>query len=62
MNNACHKNVSISGKIVITDWRKIRIVSPENFQGKIKANENAKNEIKKQKTEQSSSNSTIATL
>ncbi len=62
MNNTRNKNISISGKVVITDWRKTRIVSPENFQGKIKANENAKNEIKKQKTTQESNNSTTATL
>lgn len=62
MNNTHNKNVSISGKVVITDWRKTKIVSPENFQGKIKANENAKNEIKKQKNARVSNNSTTAAL
>lgn len=62
MNNTHKKNVFISGKTVITNWRKTRIISPENFQGKIKANENAKNEIKKQKTTQASSNSITTAL
>lgn len=62
MNNTRNKNVYISGKVVITDWRKTRIISPENFQGKIKANENAKNEIKKQKTTQVNNNLTTAAL
>ena len=44
-----NKDVSISGRVVITDWRRARIVSPENLQEKIEANEAAKKEIKKQK-------------
>ena len=44
-----NKKVSIGGKVVITDWREIKIVSPENLQEKIKANENAKKEVQKQK-------------
>lgn len=44
-----NKDVSISGKTVITDWKSVRIVSPENLQKRIKANEAAKKEIKKQK-------------
>ena len=43
-----NKRVSISGKVVITDWREVKIVSPENLQEKIKANENVKKEIQKQ--------------
>lgn len=43
-----NKKVSISGKIVITDWREVKIVSPENLQEKIKANENVKKEVQKQ--------------
>jgi len=43
-----NKKVSISGKVVITDWREVKIVSPENLQEKIKANENVKKEIQKQ--------------
>ena len=50
MNHSiANKNVSISGRVVITYWRQARIVSPENLQEKIKANETAKEEIKKQK-------------
>lgn len=50
MNYAiANKNVSIGGKSVITDWRQAKIVSPENLQEKIKANETAKKEIQKQK-------------
>jgi len=44
-----NKDVSISGKTVITDWRTIRIVSPENLQKRIKANDAARKEIRKQK-------------
>ncbi len=43
------KKVSISGKVIITDWRKVKVISPENLQEKIKANENVKREIQKQK-------------
>lgn len=43
------KKVSISGKAIITDWRKVKVISPENLQEKIKANENVKKEIQKQK-------------
>ena len=43
-----NKKVSISGKVVITDWREVKIVSPENLQEKIKANENVRKEIQKQ--------------
>lgn len=43
-----NKKVSISGKVVITDWREVKIVSPENLQEKIKANENVKKEVQKQ--------------
>ncbi len=43
-----NKKVSISGKVVITDWREVKIVSPENLQEKIKANENVKKEMQKQ--------------
>ena len=43
-----NKKVSIGGKAVITDWREVKIVSPENLQEKIKANENAKKEVQKQ--------------
>ena len=56
MNNTCNKNVYISGKTVITDWRKTRIISPENFQGRIEVNENAKNEISKQRSVQVNNN------
>ena len=43
------KKVSISGKVIITDWRKVKVISPENLQEKIKANEDVKKEIQKQK-------------
>ena len=44
-----NKDVSISGKSVITDWRTVKIVSPEDLQKRVKANDAAKKEIKKQK-------------
>lgn len=44
-----NKDVSIGGKGVITDWRQAKVVSPENLQEQIKANEEAKEEIEKQK-------------
>ena len=53
-----NKDVSISGKNVITDWRQAKVVSPENLQEKIEANEAAKKEIKKQKEVAPSSNNT----
>lgn len=43
------KNISIGGKVVITDWRHAKVVSPENLQKRIGANDGAKREIKKQK-------------
>lgn len=50
MNHSiANKDVSIGGKGVITDWREAKVVSPENLQEQIKANEEAKEEIKKQK-------------
>ena len=56
-----NKKVSISGKVVITDWREVKIVSPENLQEKIKANENVKKEIEKQDVAPTTS-SNIATV
>lgn len=44
-----NKEVSISGKSIITDWRQVKVVSPENLQEKIKANENGEQEIRNQK-------------
>jgi methyltransferase-like protein len=44
-----NKEVSISGKVVITDWKQIKVVSPENMQEKIKANENVEKEVQRQK-------------
>ncbi len=44
-----NKKVSISGKVIITDWRQAKVISPENLQEKIKANENVKKEIQEQK-------------
>jgi len=44
-----NKNVSIGGKNVIIEWRQAKVVSPENLQENIKANETAKKEIQKQK-------------
>lgn len=55
-----NKNVSIGGKSVITDWRQAKVVSPGNLQEKIKANEIAKEEIKRQREViPTSSNSTV---
>ena len=53
-----NKNVSIGGKNVITDWRQAKVVSPENLQKKIEANEAAKKEIKKQKEVTPTTNNT----
>ena len=53
-----NKKVSISGKVVITDWRQAKVISPENLQEKIKANETAKKEILKQKEVVPTSNNT----
>lgn len=44
-----NKDISISGKIVITDWRGAEIVPPENLQDSIKANEAAKEKVREQK-------------
>lgn len=54
-----NKNVSIGGKIVITDWRQAKVIPPENLQEKIKANETAKKEILKQKEVVPTSNNTV---
>ncbi len=56
------KNVSIDGRDVITDWRETRLVSPENLQEKVKANEDAKEEVKKQKEITPISSNSTATL
>ena len=56
--SVANKNVSIGGKTVITDWKQARIVSPENLQEKVKANETAKKEIQKQKEVVPTSNNT----
>lgn len=55
-----NKNVSIGGKAVITDWRQAKVVSPENLQEKIKANETAEKEIQKQKQVAPTSNKMTA--
>jgi hypothetical protein len=47
-NDLEDKSVYISGKVVITDWRKARIISSENIRDSIRVNEEAKNEVKKQ--------------
>lgn len=64
MNHSiANKNVSIGGKSVITDWRQAKIVSPENLQEKIRANETAKKEIQKQKeVVPTSTNTTIEVM
>ncbi|MFH1325938.1 MAG: hypothetical protein ABIH48_00525 [Candidatus Falkowbacteria bacterium] len=50
MNNfTSNKNVNISGKNVIIDWRNSKVVAPENFLKKIKANDIARQEIKNQR-------------
>lgn len=53
-----NKDVSISGKTVITDWRQARVISPDNLQEMVKANETAKKEILKQKEVVPTSNNT----
>jgi len=57
-----NKKVSISGKVVITDWREVKIVSPENLQEKIKANENVKKEIQKQDVTPTTSSNIATTV
>lgn len=57
-----NKKVSISGKVVITDWREVKIVSPENLQEKIKANENVKKEIQKQEVKPTTSNNITTSI
>jgi ribosomal protein L29 len=52
-----NKDVSINGRPVIVNWKKVRLLSPENLQDRIHVNEKALEEIKKQKTtEQVSTN------
>lgn len=60
-NDLKDKNVYISGKMVITDWRKARIISPENLRESIRANEAAINEVKKQTEVAPTSSNLIAT-
>ena len=55
-----NKDVSIGGKTVIIDWRKAKVISPENLQEKIEANEAAKKEIKEQKEVTPTSKNTTA--
>jgi hypothetical protein len=60
-NDLKNKNVYISGKAVITDWRKARIVSPENIRDSIRVNEAAINEVKKQTEVAQTSSNLIST-
>jgi len=53
-----NKNVSNGDKIVITDWRQARVISPENLQENIRANEIAKKEILKQEVATPTNNNT----
>ncbi|MCX6737749.1 MAG: hypothetical protein NTX26_03410 [Candidatus Parcubacteria bacterium] len=53
-----NKTISIGGKIVITDWRQAKVISPENLQERIQTNETAKKEILKQKEVILTSNNT----
>lgn len=63
MNNSiANKDVFISGKSVITDWRQAKVISPDNLQGKIKANKTAKEEIERQKEIAPTSNNTATKL
>jgi hypothetical protein len=43
------KQVSFGGQIVITDWRKIKVATPENLQDKVKIKEGVEIEVHKQK-------------
>jgi len=56
-----NKNVYISGKTVITDWREARIISPENIRDSIRVNEAAINEVKKQTEVPPTSSNLIST-
>ena len=60
-NDLKNKNVYISGKTVITDWRSARIISPENLRESIRANEAAINEVKKQTEVAPTSSNLIST-
>jgi len=44
-----NKNVSISGKSIILNWRNAKMVKPENLQENIRVNESAEKVIKEQK-------------
>lgn len=56
-----NKNVSNGDKTIITDWRQMRVISPENLQGNVRANEIAKKEIQKQKEVVPTTSNKIAT-
>ena len=60
-NDLKNKNVYMDGKVVITDWRNVRIISPENVRDSVRVNESARNEVKKQSTIMPSSNNLIST-
>lgn len=47
-NELKNKNVYISGKAVITDWRKASIVTSDSLRDNIRVNEAAIREINKQ--------------
>ena len=44
-----NKLVSIGGKTVVTDWKKVTVVSPDNLQNKVKSNEIAKKVVKNER-------------
>lgn len=61
-NELKDRSVYINGKNVITNWREVKLFTPENTHDNIRVNETVKKEIKK-KTEitQKSNSSKFAT-
>ncbi len=58
-----NKEVSFGGHIVITDWRKIRIATPENLQDKVKVNESVDSKtVKTTNTKPSTTTSLVSNI
>ncbi len=58
-----NKEVSFGGHIVITDWRKVKIATPENLQDKVKVNENVDSKtVKTNDTKSATTTSLVSNL
>lgn len=44
-----NNEVSFGGQVIITDWQKVKVASPENLQDKVRVKESVETEIRKQK-------------